>query len=68
MLQKLACHMAIIQNYGSTVYLCLYKQNVTCMYIPPIHLFNLSPLSLPLSMSSENSIILFWLLSGDPQR
>ena len=57
MLQKLACHMAIIQNSGSKcTSMCIQKKRY--MYI--------SPLSLPLSMSSENSIFIFRMLSGDP--
>ena len=67
MLQKLACHMAIIQNSGSKcTSMCIQKKRY--MYISPLYIYSyLSPLSLPLSMSSEKSIFLFQLLSGDPQ-
>ena len=35
MLQKLPCHMAIIQNSGSkSTSVCTYEQKVTSMYAP----------------------------------
>ena len=34
MLQKLACHMAIIQNSGSNCTFVCIQKNVTCMYPP----------------------------------
>ena len=68
--------MAIIQNsWSNCKSLCIQKKNGTCMYppytrilfIPPIHEFYLSPISLPLSVDFENSIFLFRLLCGVPK-
>ena len=47
-------------------YICVYMNKKLHLCIPPIHLFYVSPLSLPLPMSSGKSSFLFWLLIGNP--
>ena len=48
------------------MYIYVYKNKKLHLCIPPIHLFYLCPLLLPLPMSSEKSSFLFQLLTGDP--
>ena len=57
MLQKLACDMAIIQNSGSKcTSVCI--QTKSYMYVSPLYIYSIYPLSLPLSMSSKKSSFL----------
>ena len=53
MLQKLACHMAIIQIVDQIVHMCVYKQKVTSMYPPYAFILVIPPFAATANVFGE---------------
>ena len=67
MLQKLSCHMAIIQNSGSkSTSVCIWTKSY--IYVSPLYIYSSYA---PFQCHCQclwRSLAFFWLLTGDPHR